>query len=115
MHDPTAGAEILLRAHELITRDRQNSYSHPLDDYSRTVSIYNALKGEDVMTAEDGVLFMVCVKLSRLMHELDNDLDIPDNTIDAIGYMGCLQMIREASKNQTLELAKYFKTGEPRV
>jgi hypothetical protein len=66
------------------------------------------------MTAEDGVLFMVCVKLSRLMHELDNDLDIPDNTIDAIGYMGCLQMIREASKNQTLELAKYFKTGEPR-
>ena len=114
MHDPTAGAEILLRAHELITRDRQNAYSHPLEDYSRTVSIYNALKGEDVMTAEDGVLFMVCVKLSRLMHELDNDLDIPDNTIDAIGYMGCLQMIREASKNQTLELAKYFKTGEPR-
>jgi hypothetical protein len=114
MHDPTAGAEILLQAHELITRDRQNTYSHPLDDYSRTVSIYNALKGEDVMTAEDGVLFMVCVKLSRLMHELDNNLDVPDNTIDAVGYMGCLQMIREASRRHTTELAKYFKTGEPR-
>ena len=113
MHDPTAGAEILLQAHELITRDRQNAYSHPLDDYSRTVSIYNALKGDDVMTAEDGVLFMVCVKLSRLMHELDNDLNLPDNTVDAIGYLGCLQMIREASRANTAELARFFKTGEP--
>ena len=113
MHDPTAGAEILLQAHELITRDRQNTYSHPLDDYSRTVSIYNALKGEDMMTAEDGVLFMVCVKLSRLMHELDNNLELPDNTVDAIGYLGCLQMIREASKQQTEAIARFFKTGEP--
>ena len=113
MHDPTAGAEILLQAHELITRDRQNTYSHPLDDYSRTDSIYNALKGDDVMTAEDGVLFMVCVKLSRLMHELDNNLELPDNTVDAIGYLGCLQMIREASKQTTLKLNRFFKTGEP--
>lgn len=96
MHDPTAGAEILLRAHELITRDRQNAYSHPLDDYSRTTAIFNALKGSDVMTPEDGVLFMVCVKLSRLMHELNNGLNLPDNTVDAIGYLGCLQMVREA-------------------
>ena len=114
MHDPLAGAEILLQAHELVTKDRQNSYSHPLDDYSRTVSIYNALKGEDAMTAEDGVLFMVCVKLSRLMHELDTQLDIPDNIVDAAGYLACLQMVREASRQQTLELSKYFKTGEPR-
>lgn len=112
MHDPTEGAEILLRAHELITRDRQNAYSHPLEDYSRTVSIYNALKGEDVMTAEDGILFMVCVKLSRLMNELDNHLDIPDNIIDLAGYVGCLQMVREASSRTTVELAHMFKTGE---
>lgn len=102
MHDPTAGAEILLKAHELITRDRQNTYSHPLDDYSRTTAIFNALKGKDMMTAEDGVLFMVCVKLSRLMHELNSKQDLPDNIIDAIGYMGCLQMIRttRASVNE---------------
>jgi hypothetical protein len=112
MHDPAAGAEILLQAHELITRDRQNAYSHPLDDYSRTVSIYNALKGEDVMTAEDGILFMICVKLSRLIHELDNGLDIPDNLVDAAGYIGCLQMVREASRSTTAELARMFKTGE---
>lgn len=112
MHDPTRGAEILLKAHELITGDRQNTYSHPLDDYSRTVSIYNALKGEDVMTAEDGILFMLCVKLSRLMHEIDNGLNIPDNTVDAAGYLGCLNMVRERVRNSELEMARMFKTGE---
>jgi len=111
MYDPLAGAEVLTKAHELITGDRQNAYSHPLDDYSRTVSIFNAMKGEDLLTAEDGILFMLCVKLSRLMHEIDND--IPDNTVDAVGYLGCLQMIREASRQQTETLARFFKTGEP--
>lgn len=112
MYDPTRGAEILLKAHELITGDRQNTYSHPLDDYSRTVSIYNALKGEDVMTAEDGILFMLCVKLSRLMHEIDNGLNIPDNTVDAAGYLGCLNMVRERVRSSELEMARMFKTGE---
>jgi hypothetical protein len=96
MQSQAAGAEILLKAHELITRDRQNTYSHPLEDYSRTVAIFNALKGKEVMTAEDGVLFMVCVKLSRLMNEMQNGLDVPDNIIDLAGYVGCLQMVREA-------------------
>jgi hypothetical protein len=98
MQNPAEGAEILLQAHQLITRDRQDAYSHPLDDYSRTVSIYNALKGETVMTAEDGVLFMVCVKLSRLMNEMNRGLDVPDNIVDAAGYIGCLQMVRAARK-----------------
>lgn len=113
MHDPHAGAEILTQAHELITGDRQKAYAHPLEDYSRTVSIYNAIKGHDVMTAEDGILFMLCVKLSRLQHEIDNDLNIPDNTVDAAGYLGCLSMARAAIRLQNVELNKMFKTGEP--
>lgn len=112
MHNPLEGAEILTKAHELITGDRQQAYSHPLDDYSRTVSIFNAIKGEDVMTAEDGILFMLCVKLSRLEHEIDNGLNIPDNTIDAAGYLGCLAMVRAALRVQNLTLGKMFKTGE---
>jgi hypothetical protein len=96
MQNQAAGAEILLKAHELITRDRQNTYSHPLEDYSRTVAIFNALKGTNAMTAEDGILFMICVKLSRLMNEMQNGLDVPDNVVDLAGYVGCLQMVREA-------------------
>jgi hypothetical protein len=112
MHDPLAGAEVLTKAHELITGDRQNAYSHPLDDYSRTVSIFNALKGEDLLTAEDGILFMLCVKLSRLMHEIDNGMNLPDNTVDAAGYLGCLAMARERIRATELELSRMFKTGE---
>jgi hypothetical protein len=115
----TAGAEIVKEAFDLITGDRQNSYSHPLDDYQRTVNIYNALQGADVMTVEDGILFMVCMKLSRLMHEIDSGQDIPDNTRDAIGYLGCLNMVKVALKEQEAErqqwagdLGKRYKTGE---
>ena len=100
MKPATEGAEILLKAHELVTRDRQNTYSHPLDDYSRTVAIFNALKGEQLMTAEDGILFMICVKLSRLMHELKTNMDLQDNIIDAAGYIACLQMVREAQRQR---------------
>jgi hypothetical protein len=112
MYDPLAGAEVLTKAHELITGDRQNAYSHPLDDYSRTVSIFNAMKGEDLLTAEDGILFMLCVKLSRLMHEIDNGMNLPDNTVDAAGYLGCLAMARERLRATETELARMFKTGE---
>ncbi len=113
MHDPTLGAEVLTKAHELITGDRQQAYSHPFEDYSRTVSIFNAMKGEDVMTTEDGILFMLCVKLSRLIHEIDNGLNLPDNTIDAAGYLGCLSMARKYIRNTELQLSRMFKTGEP--
>jgi len=104
-HNPSAGAEIVKEAYDLITGQRQNDYSHPLEDYRRTVNIYNALMGEDVMTVEDGILFMVCMKLSRLINEIDNQLDVPDNTRDAIGYLGCLQMARVALKKNDDELS----------
>jgi hypothetical protein len=37
---------------------------------------------------------MVAVKLSRIANEFDMGLDVPDNTRDAIGYLGCLNMVR---------------------
>lgn len=114
-HSPTAGAEIVKEAFDLITGDRQNDYSHPLDDYQRTVNIFNALMGADVMTVEDGILFMVAMKLSRLVTEIESNKDIPDNTRDAIGYLGCLSMVRVALREQEKERQMWvhrFKTGE---
>ena len=114
-HNPTAGAEIVKEAFDLITGDRQNDYSHPLDDYQRTVNIFNALMGTDVMTVEDGILFMVAMKLSRLVTEIESNKDIPDNTRDAIGYLGCLSMVRVALREQEKERQMWvrrFKTGE---
>lgn len=91
------GANIVMEAHDLIVGARQHDYNHPLADYRRTASIFNSIIGKEVMTPEMAVLFMLAVKLSRLMFELESGKNIPDNTRDAIGYLGCLNMIR-ASK-----------------
>lgn len=93
MLKPTSGAEIVKEAHELITGARQADYNHPAEDYGRTVGIFNALTGRDLNT-EEAILFMICVKLSRLFNELETGQWIPDNTRDAIGYLGCLNMVR---------------------
>ena len=118
MEPATAGAEILTEAYNLITGDRQNDYDHPLDDYSRTVDIFRAITGI-TLTAEEGVLFMVAMKLSRLANELNNQLDVPDNTRDAIGYLGCLNMVRTKLRDDQTQvdrifdqLRNRFKTGE---
>lgn len=95
---PNDGAAIVKEAYDLIVGARQNDYDHPLVDYTRTAEIFNAMIGSSVMTAETSVLFMVAMKLSRLITELEAGNEIPDNTRDAIGYLGCLNMIRAARK-----------------
>lgn len=113
----TAGAEIVREAYELITGPRQDAYSHPAEDYTRTAAIFNAITGHDI-TTEEAILFMVAVKLSRIHNELLTSQTIPDNTRDAIGYLGCLNMVREAQKEYDLWAQKvsdglhHFKTGE---
>jgi hypothetical protein len=118
MEPSTDGAQIVNEAYNLITGDRQNDYDHPLDDYSRTAEIFGAITGHH-LSAEEAVLFMVCVKLSRLWNELEAGLDVPDNTRDAIGYLGCLNMIRARRKKDESDIDRIFnnlrhrfKTGE---
>jgi hypothetical protein len=93
----TNGAKIVEEAYSLITGDRMADYSHPFDDYARTVNIFNAITGHN-LSIEDGILFMIAVKLSRLAHEIKSGSNIPDNTRDAIGYLGCLNMVRQAKR-----------------
>lgn len=88
------GANIVMEAYDLIVGARQNDYNHPLADYRKTAAIFNSMVGKTIMTPEMAVLFMLAVKLSRLMFELESGKEIPDNTRDAIGYLGCLNMIR---------------------
>jgi hypothetical protein len=97
MQQQAAGAEIISEAFNLVTGDRQNDYNHPLDDYTRTADIFRAMTGIK-LTAEEAVMFMIAVKLSRLSNEIKKALDVPDNTRDAIGYLGCLNMIRRTRR-----------------
>jgi hypothetical protein len=90
----THGAEILLKAYDLITGDRHNAYAHPSEDYGRTAAIFKAVTGHD-LSVEEAIMFMICVKMSRLVNEMNTKQWLPDNATDAAGYLGCLQMVRE--------------------
>lgn len=94
-----SGAETLLEAFELITGPRQAAYSHPEDDYQRTVAIFQTLTGIQ-MTPQQGILFMVAVKLARLTHNLDQGIFHKDSMVDAAGYLGCLAMVEHRKESR---------------
>lgn len=86
----TADKENCLQiADRLTSGDRQESYGHPLDDFSRTAKLWSAVLGIDV-TAEQVALCMVCVKISRECHQPK-----ADNIIDGCGYFRTLEMVKE--------------------
>lgn len=90
--DDETQASVLLDAFSLVGGARNDTYGPPWEDYDRTVDLFNALTGEALDTRE-GLLFMVCVKLSRIGHALEADLPASlwrDSITDAAGYLECL-------------------------
>jgi hypothetical protein len=92
MGKETKGADVLLEAHNLITGDRHNAYAHPLEDYTQTRDIFEALCGVS-LTVEQAILFMVSVKLSRLRTAMSEGRWAHDTVVDTAGYIGCLAMV----------------------
>jgi len=92
MSHTSKGADVLLEAHNLITGDRHNAYAHPLEDYTQTRDIFQAMTGVS-LTVEQAILFMVSVKLSRLRTALDAGRWAHDTVVDTAGYIGCLSMV----------------------
>jgi hypothetical protein len=83
---------VLREAHGLVHGDRGDTYGPPWEDYGRTADLFNTITGRDLTTVE-AVLFMVCVKLSRLGH--GHQIGLPadrlrDSIVDAAGYLECL-------------------------
>lgn len=83
----SSGLSVLAEAEKLINGDRLEAYNHPYYDYQKTVRAFNALTGHK-LSITDGIMFMVCVKLSREMYKHKRD-----NLVDAIGYIGCLEKV----------------------
>ena len=49
---PTPGTEILQHAYQIVNQDRQNTYGHPKDDYTKVVNIYQTLTGKQLTLTE---------------------------------------------------------------
>lgn len=85
-------ADILREAHALITGPRQQQYAHPIDDYGKVVDIFFGLTGIK-LSIQQGLCFMLAVKMARLRTAHDRGEQHYDSLLDAIGYLGCLNMV----------------------
>jgi hypothetical protein len=81
---------IALEAVSLVFGDRQDSYGHPFDDFTRTGRMWAAILGLDEVTPEQVALCMVALKLSREAHRHKRD-----NLVDAVGYVLTLDRVIE--------------------
>ena len=91
---PVPGADILLDAYALITGPRQAAYAHPTEDYTKVTDIFHALTGIR-LSLEQGILFMVAIKLARLRTNIEAGQMHWDSLVDAAGYLGCLGMVSQ--------------------
>lgn len=98
---PPPSVNILEEANSLVHGDRGAAYGHPLDDYTRTAALASALlsgKLREPITAEEMILVMCCVKLSRQVHAPKRD-----NMTDLAGYALCEQRaVEERARRQAL-------------
>ena len=73
--------------------ERMAQYGHPWVDYTMVRRIFATLTNfKHNLTVQDAIMFMVAVKLARLMKSLDEEKLHEDSLIDAIGYLNCLHM-----------------------
>ena len=89
---------ICQEADRLVSHDRGNDYGHPLEDFSRTGSLWAPIlsdwakmtDGDEPISPELVGLCMIALKISREINRPKRD-----NRVDIAGYAKCLEMINE--------------------
>lgn len=89
---------ICQEADRLVSHDRGNDYVHPLEDFSRTGSLWAPIlsdwakmtDGDEPISPELVGLCMIALKISREINRPKRD-----NRVDIAGYAKCLEMINE--------------------
>ena len=87
MNEPmTEATSVLLNASIIINNDRNNTYGHVVDDYTKVRTIFYGLTGIE-LDLHQCLMFMASVKLARLRTNLERDILHKDSLTDLIGYL----------------------------
>jgi hypothetical protein len=82
--------ECLNQAKECVTKDRQNTYGSPEDNFGRIANLWNAyLNIPYQITSVDVAVMMALLKVARIAHGVQNGVQHEDNFIDGCGYFAC--------------------------
>lgn len=81
---------ILDKAKKTVDNKREEEYGHPKHHFSKTASVFNALKGTN-LTAQDIADFFMVDKLVRRQTSPE-DLD---HLVDIAGYARCAERLQE--------------------
>ena len=81
---------ILDKAKKTVDNKREEEYGHPKHHFSKTASVFNALKGTN-LTAQDIADFFMVDKLVRRQTS-PGDLD---HLVDIAGYARCAERLQE--------------------
>lgn len=87
---------ILEEAQKITTVDRQNAYGHPLDDFTKVSEMTKTITDSNIDPALKHALYMIQVKISRLLKTPDHI----DSIVDIAGYANTYAMILDKKKQQ---------------
>jgi hypothetical protein len=89
---------LLLEADRITSQDRQNSYGHPIDHWTRTVEVLRGLTNDKSleMHPETVGLLWICDKLARYVHGGKRD-----NLVDIAGYARCIEKVHQERARRT--------------
>lgn len=88
-----AWPSILLDAFSLVHGNRGMLYDKPWHDYARVTKQFNAVMGEEILSPAEGIMFMLCVKMSRLAFGIEQGYPpelLQDHLTDLAGYADTL-------------------------
>lgn len=97
---------VLEEAQRIISNDRNRSYDHPLDNFSRIATIWSVILDIEV-TPEQVGLCMAGLKLARQTFKHSRD-----NLVDGAGYLGTIDMVIQERYRRELRDHIIIKTDK---